>query len=398
MYKEICKEVLGERTDYFLHWHHHKPLVITSERQRELVRMHRCLLACLHHIGTHYRDFLHVLPLSEKELEILDYQSRYPYRLGAYRPDYLISKDGELRYVEITSRFFGHGIWFSYYSEMAVERFLVDFPDEEHTCQLEQLWAYMAGMVPDGMPIYVFESDDKPVEAPLYSAFYSCLGHKVIRLQADEVEANINKWRNAFVISALNQNDIESYSMTTIKAMIDARMVNDFRTILLAHDKRFFALIFDNDFCRACLTPEDTTYLREHTIETYIYGTHQDKWDDARVNKNDYILKHCRLGKSVSVWAGCMTTKEDWQALFEREDVNEMILQPMLEQRTYPLTWEGTDYDEYICCCMLTVDEDYYGNGMVRTSSAPVTNKVDDRKMGVVETDSRVMINNGVVL
>lgn len=399
MYKEICQEVIDERTDYFLHWYHKKPLIITCDRRAELNRMQRCLIACLHHLGEHYRDYQDVIPLSDQELEILDYQSQYPYQLGAYRADYLIDKHDEVKFVEITSRFFGHGIWLSYYADAAADRFMQQFQGETRRCQYEEMWRYMAEMVPEGKDIFVFKSSDKTLEISLYQAFYERLGHRVKVYEAHEVERNIEEWRHGFLFSALNVADIDSYSIDMIHAMIDAHMMNDFRTILMAHDKRFWALIFDNRFTSRCLSAEDTAFMRQHTIDTYI-DKDDEHWRDARKHKDKYIMKHCRLGKSVSVWAGCMTSEKEWNSLFEQDNVNvnDMILQPMMDQKTYPLTWEGTTYDEYICGMMLTVNDEYFGDGLVRTSSAPVTNKVDDRKMCVVETDSEILKANGCIL
>lgn len=398
MYKEICKETIGERTDYFHHWYHNKPLIITSERRGELRRMCRCLIKCLHYIGEHYRDYLGLMPFSDHELAILDYQCKYPYKLGTYHPDYLISKKGELKFVEITCRFFGHAIWLSYFSDVAADRFMERFPGETRECHYEEMWRYMAELVPEGKPIFVLKSSDRSSELAHYKAFYERLGHTVTVYEAEEVEPNIETWRDGFLISALNVADINTFSMDTIHAMIDARMVNDFRTILLAHDKRFCALIFEDSFTDKCLSKEETEFMRTHTIETYLYGKDADRWEDARHHKDNYILKHYRLGKSVSVYAGTMTSEEEWQTLFDSENLEDMILQPFMDQRTYLLTWEGTTYDEYICGQMLTVDDECFDSGLVRTSSAPVTNKVDDRKMCIVETDSEILMKEGVVL
>lgn len=399
MYKEICGEAIGERTDYFLHWFHSKPLVVTSRRREELRYVHRCLLKCLHYLGEHYKEYVEDwIRLSDKEKEILEYQSKYPYRLGAYRPDYLISNKGEIKLVEITSRFFSHGIWLSYYANVAADRYISQFPGESRECRYEALSKNMAELIPDGKPVFILKSSDKTCELILYKSFYEHLGHTVTVYEADKVEPNIEKWSKGFVISALNMDDINSFSIETVRTMIDARMVNDFRTILLAHDKRFLALIFEDEFTDKCLRKEDTVFLRKHTIETFLPNHHLDKWQDAIINKDKYIIKPCRLGKSEGVYAGTMTSEEVWQSLFRNENIGDMILQPFMDQRTFPLTWEGHKYNEYICGSMLTLNDEYFDSGLVRTSSAPVTNKVDDRKMFVVESDSENMIKGGIVL
>ena len=202
-----------------------------------------------------------------------------------------------------------------------------------------------------------------------------------------------------WVFSALNQQDLLSFKMETLQAMIDARMLNDFRTIFLAHDKRFLSLIFVDDFTRQCLTEEETTFLRQHTIPTYIHSKgimdHSEMWEDALKHKDRYILKPYNLGKSVGLYAGVMTDEEIWKDVIVDSNY---ILQPFIQQRTYPSEWEGKRYDEYVCGMMLCMDDRYFDSGMFRTSSAPVTNKVDDRKMCVVHSDDEELRKNGFVL
>jgi hypothetical protein len=203
--------------------------------------------------------------------------------------------------------------------------------------------------------------------------------------------------------------------METLQAMIDVRMLNDFRTIFLAHDKRFLHLIFVDDFTRQCLTEEETVFLRQHTIPTYIYNNvYKEIWEDALQNKDRYILKPYDLGKSVGVYAGVMTDEDTWKSVIgelgdwsfsrlgkslctsgniPKQPNNQTtkqpsyILQPFIRQRTYPCVWEGNHYDEYVCGMMLCMDDRYFDSGVFRTSSAPVTNKVDHRKMCVINSD-----------
>ena len=105
-------------------------MLITSERRDELRRMQALLYKCIVYMAEHYREWVpQYMPLNEKVMEILDRQSRYPFRAGAYRPDYLISDDGRLLFVEITSRFFGHGIWSNYPSEVKAQQLAPQPPE-----------------------------------------------------------------------------------------------------------------------------------------------------------------------------------------------------------------------------------------------------------------------------
>lgn len=381
-------QLYADKTDYYHRWYHARPMLITSERRDELRRMQALLYKCIVYMAEHYQEWApRYMPLDDKVMEILDRQSRYPFRAGAYRPDYLISDDGRLLLVEITCRFFGHGIWFNYPSVAKAEQFMAERPDASWENRYDELLTYMRDIVPEGWPIYVLKSSDRTSEIALYKKFYEYYGHEVTVYEAPEVEANIDKWsHDAVVFSGLNQQDLLSFRMETLQAMIDVRMFNDFRTIFLAHDKRFLNLIFVDEFTHQCLTEEETAFLRQHTIPTYLYNTHTEIWQDALEHKDQYILKPYDLGKSVGLYAGVMTDEQTWKDTFGNPDY---ILQPFVRQRTYPCVWEGKHYDEYVCSMMLCMDDRYFDSGMFRTSSAPVTNKVDDRKMCVIHSDDK---------
>ena len=406
--QEVCFQLFADKTAYYHQWYHDRPMLITSERRDELRRMQVLLYKCIVYMAEHYREWVpRYMPLDDKVMEVLDRQSRYPFRAGAYRPDYLISDDGRLLLVEITSRFFGHGIWANYPSVVKAEQFMAKHPGTSWENRYDELLTYMRDAIPANSPVCVLKSGDRGSESTFYTKFYEYYGHEVSVYEAAEVEANIDKWsHDAVVLSALNQHDLLSFRMETLQAMIDARMLNDFRTIFLAHDKRFLSLIFVDEFTRQCLTEEETVFLRQHTIPTYIYNNrYKDVWEDALAHKDKYILKPYDLGKSVGLYAGVMTDEETWrntvmQAVEAPSGAvgGAFILQPFIHQRTYPCVWEGKHYDEYVCGMMLCMDDRYFDSGVFRTSSAPVTNKVDDRKMCVIHSDDNKLKTKCFVL
>ena len=362
----VCKRLYGEQESYYHRWYHEKPMVITPERNEELREMHRVLYKCVEYMATNYADFTDkYMPLSEKEMEILEYQGKHPFLAGTFRPDYLVTEDGELKLCEITSRFFGHGIFMSYFAEAAANNFMEKHPGSKRESLYEQMMQSALDIVGDKDEIYVLKSSDKTSEIKLYKPFYEHFGKKVTILEADEVEARINDWNGKFVISALNQMDILSYSMNTIKAMIDSRMYNDFRTVL-------------------------TWICKDKSSEEILKKAYADK--------DGYILKHFRLGKSEKVYAGPLTDKSKWESLFDDGSVKDMIIQPFLHQKTYRTVWEGTLFDDYVCGMMLCIDNKYFDSGLFRTSSCPVTNVVDDRKAFPVVTNDKSIISCGDVL
>ncbi|MBR5176138.1 MAG: hypothetical protein IKW89_09455 [Bacteroidales bacterium] len=375
-------------SDYYLRWYHKRPVAITTERRNELERLHAILNKCSEHLALNYKDYLRKwLPLGDKEQEILEYQDQFPFKAGTWRPDYIIGENGSLRICEITSRFFAHGIFISRFAEEAADRFMTRFPGASRDSEYPALMDYMASIVNGRKDIFVLKSSDKTNEIRLYKEFYERLGHKMTILEAEEVEDHRSEWSadGTFLISALNQEDILSFSMDTIKAMADRGMYSDFRNIFLIHDKRFMRLWFEDCFTSRCLSPEETVFLRMHAIPTWDCSTPEaaDIMKDAMANKNRYILKPYRLGKSEGLKAGLLASEEEWREI----NPEGMVIQPFISQRTYRTEWEGQTFDDYLCGMMLCVNDRYFGSGMFRASSLPVTNVGDDRKACPLLTD-----------
>ncbi len=377
-------------TEYYLRWYHTKPVVITSERRDELRRLHRVLYTCICHFVAHYREFLPIcMPLSQREMDILAEQERNPFKAGTYRPDYIVANDGRLLLCEITSRFFAHGIFMSVFDLRARERFLKKIGAPLCPSRFQEMMDYMLSIVGDHKRIFVFKSADKTSEIRLYKQFYEQRGIQVTVLEAEEVESHIDQWKHdAFLVSALNQKDILRMSDPTLQAMMEAGMYSDFRNIFLIHDKRFMYLWFLDEFTNGCLDADDTKLLRSHAIPTFL-GVPKE----AFANKDAFIVKPCRLGKSEGLLPGPLTKEEEWQRRL-RIAPEEMVTQPFIKQKTYPTMWEDLFFEDYICGMMLCVDDRYFDSGFFRCSSLPVTNIGDNRMACVIHTDDPFIISH----
>lgn len=368
---------------YYLRWYHERPVAITSARSIELQRLHRILHTCITYFAGHYEEFVQkYMPLTSREMDILAEQRRYPFKAGTYRPDYIISSTGQLLLCEITSRFFAHGIFMSWFAKRAREKFLRDYPDTCPEKDFDHLMDYMLRITNGHKRMYVLKSADRTSEIRLYKRFYEAHGVSVEVLEENEVEPRIAEWsEDAFVVSALNQRDLLSFSDRTLQTMMAVGMVSDFRNIFLIHDKRFLALWHLDEFTSACLSEDDASFLRAHSIPTFLAMP-----EDLRDNKDRYILKPCRLGKSEDLWAGPLTSVHDWQKRID-QGTEGMIVQPFITQRSYPTVWEGTPFNDYLCGMMLCIDDQFFDTGFFRCSSLPVTNIGDNRKACAIHTD-----------
>ena len=379
--------------DYYLHWYHQRPVGIDGRRQEELRRLHRVLYTAIEYFVGHYASFVQDWGFSEKEWELLEKQALRPFRAGTYRPDYILSMERDLLLCEITSRFFAHGIFMSWFGEQAARAFMERFPSEPFHSDFGPMMDYMLSLAGGKKRMYVLKSADKTNEIRLYKRFYEAHGLQVEVLEADEVQARRKEWsRDAFVVNALNQKDLLGFSMDTLEAMMDAGMVSEMRNTFLIHDKRFLALWFEDRFTSACLSPEDTAFLRAHAIPSFLQMP-----SDAYENKDKYILKPFRLGKSEGLVAGPLVSREQWQQRLD-QGVEGCLFQPFIGQPTFDTELEGTRFKDYLCGMMLCVNDRYFESGFFRFSSLPVTNVGDDRKAFPLYTDSPEILSQCDVL
>lgn len=386
-YWDLFDSLHKDLSVYFFNWYFDRPMVISKERDTELQRVQQLLSKCLHFYADHYEEYLALIPYDEKILHILDMVKDKKYVLGTFRPDYIIGADERIQICEITSRFFGNGYFLSFFADKKGRELAKASGYEVRDDRMESMLAYYARMADGFSRISVVKSADKSDSIRLYVPFYRALGKEVRVFECEELSANIDWIKDSLILSALNQKDILAMQDGILEVMTRTARYNDFRTVFLAHDKRLFSLFFMDSFTDRFLDKGETAFLRDHMIPTYIYGQNDAVWEDARLNKNSYIIKHHCLGKSERVYAGCMTDENEWQAQWDSGAVREMILQPFITQRCTPNVWQGQSFMEYMSGTILSVDEEYFGTGLFRSSSLPVLNKGDDRKVGIVLVD-----------
>ena len=139
-------------------------------------------------------------------------------------------------------------------------------------------------------------------------------------------------------------------------------------------------------FLNEALAPAEIEEIRPFLIPTYAKALDPEIWRQARADKDRWILKPFNVGKSIDVFAGPLTDAAEWQALFDTGRADRMVLQEYVPQRRFRGTIGGQAYRDYAAGTLLFFEEGYFGPGLFRTSSYPVTNKVDDRKIAPLVT------------
>jgi hypothetical protein len=243
------------------------------------------------------------------------------------------------------------------------------------------LFAYLKQYIGDARHVCVIKGNEKLEEIKIYPDIFRNAGIECHVIPIEELPDKLHLLDGAWVIEELNFREIRSFPLEIIEALARCRLHNSIKTLLFTHDKRFFYVLNNPDFLKDALDPQEIEILKKYLVPTYVYGDTPEEWDKAHREKDGYIIKHQIKGKSVDVYAGCLTDATTWEALFGPENCSQVVLQPLIDQKRFE-GWVGSEQrTDFVAGTLLYFNQEFFGPGLYRTSSLPVTNLKDNRKI-----------------
>ena len=381
------REAARDGAEYFRPWTHDIPLAIRPETNDRLRRVQQLYLKCIRHFAENYDRYRELMPVSDRVAEILDLCRGKPYRPGTYRTDFVIDETNQIRLIETTCRFAMNGYFTSgFFIHNLADRFLAERPGirkiDAYTPFYDRYMAYFGPFD----HVCLLKGADNRNDTKFVIPVFEKAGFPVQVIPTAEVPARTQDFRSAAVLGELSHEEICGLPTETIAAIIAADSLNDLRTVFLIHDKRFFALLHHDAFMQAALAPGERAELRPYLIPTYTKRLNPEIWPQARNDQDRWIIKPYNMGKSIEVYAGALTDTAAWQALFDSSRADTMVLQEFIPQRKFRGAIGDKTYHDYVTGTLLFFEDGYFGPGLCRASSYPVTNKVDDRKVAPLVT------------
>ena len=380
-------DVARGAAEYFRPWTYDVPLAIRKETNDRLARIQQLFHRCVRHLAEHYDRYLGLMPVSDRVADILALSRSKPYRPGTYRTDFIVDETNQIRLIETTCRFAMNGYFTSgFFIHDLADRYLAGRPEirkiDAYTPFYDRFMEYFR---PFDHVCLLKGADDRN-DTKFVIPVFEKAGFPVRVIPAADVPARTTEFRGAAVLGELSHDEICALPTETVEAIVAADSMNDLRTVFLIHDKRFFALLTHAAFLNNALAPAEIEEIRPFLIPTYAKALDPEIWRQARADKDRWILKPFNVGKSIDVFAGPLTDAAEWQALFDTGRADRMVLQEYVPQRRFRGTIGGQAYRDYAAGTLLFFEEGYFGPGLFRASSYPVTNKVDDRKIAPLVT------------
>jgi hypothetical protein len=373
-----------EKNNYYKQWVFDEPILISENHDLKLKELHRVLYKFIHHFVHNFKEWKHLMDLSEKSIQIIEALGKLPYEIGTFRADFVYDDCKNAKIIEITCRFALSSQFLSnMYYQIGMEKYNKNFSKIKSVDHLGKLPGYIAECSKSG-DVFILKGkrEDHESEAIIYKKILREAGRQVTEVHYSELENYISRMdENSWIVSELTFEEIESIEIELLLQLASLNLINDFRTILLIHNKQFFSVLTNKELQEECLTTHEVEFLNNFLIPTYRFGQNKELWQSAKENKDDWILKHKALGSSESIYAGLVTESKKWSDLMNSDQIRDYILQKWIPQTRIKATLDGKTYEDYITGTLMFFNNQYFGLGQFRASSFPVCNVIDDRKI-----------------
>lgn len=371
-----------EKYAYYNQWMFDDPFFISREEDEDIQVLQKVLYKLISAFIRCYDKWSYLMPLNAESKRVFNAFKARSYTPGSYRVDTVFDQNRQQKIIETTCRFALNGFFISSNSDKFSRLYQAASPNcppaiNRHATFMK----YLEGLIGDHRRIIVLRNADSRNSSKVFIPIFQKMGFDVVVILPEEVNQRSSELTGGFVISELSIKELEALSDKTLTLLSKSDMINDLRTVILIHDKRFHAVLGNADIREALLSPDEIALLDKFYVPTYAGGQHPEFWKEALLNKDSWILKHRSLGKSEEIYAGVVTSQKAWNNLFARPDINEFVIQRWIEQPRFKGAVNGEPYDDFVTGTLLFFDDNYFGPGIFRTSSFPVTNVVDDRKM-----------------
>ena len=347
------------------------PLLLSQSLIAQIEEAHSLLTKAVTQIVTHYfkdPQIQSILSLPDKTLNLLASCQHKPYQLGAIRPDFLFDHDYHIKICEINARFPSNMFIFTehLYEEMLQQYNLRSFnlskSSINSTATIQRFFDLKE-------PIHILIDKEKSAEIYLLkNKLLATLSHpKLLALSAAE---------NQQFILNLQQEELLAIDPQRFTQITDNTYFNDIRTIFIAHDKRLFAILCNQDIMSKYMTADELKRLSRYVIPTYLIDEKLKR--DISANTDAWVLKKFTGGKGEGMTIGKETPPSVSKKILQTAALDTIaqpfIKQPLFNLINYHADTKNSHDSLYLVGSILSFNRQLLGPGLFRASAKTVIN------------------------
>lgn len=350
------------------------PFLVAPDRLAELQALqgsvYRAIVAVVTHFAKDSR-LSRIIQLPAVERDLLSLIADKPYRPGSFRPDYLHAADGREMISEINARFTLNG----YLSSVLLNRCVPQMhPGLAPLPALEELEPRLRDRLGKG-PIGILKASEPGWDVHLFQARW---GQDCEMLDPKDLTAgHLTRWRS--IVLELHQHELLEQVPAELRAQLAAHpgLLNDLRTIFIAHDKRLLAILSTDRVLEDYLEADDVARLRRHVIPTWVKGEAPEKVREALAQPAGWLAKPPRGGKGKGIVVSSLMSPAEWRHVLT-ELPDDWVLQPYVEQKKFPIQvireGELVTAPMQVVGILPTLDRHAFGPGLFRAAQDEIVN------------------------
>ncbi len=350
------------------------PFLVEPDRLVELQALQGSIYRAIVAVVTHWardRRLSRVIQLPAAERDLLGLLAGKPYRPGSFRPDYLHAADGREMITEINARFTLNG----YLSSVLANRCVpLLHPELAPLPALEELEPALRDRMGED-PVGILKASEGGCDIHVFQARWGQACEMVH--PKDLTAGHLARWRT--IVLELHQHELLGEVPAGLQARLATHsgLLNDLRTIFIAHDKRLLALLSTDRVLEDYLEANDMARLRRHIIPTWVKGQAPEKVQQALVQPKGWLAKPPRSGKGKGIVVSSQMSPAQWRHTLHRLP-DDWVLQPYIEQKRFPI--QVVREDDLVTAPMLvvgllpTLDDQAFGPGLFRAAEDEIVN------------------------
>lgn len=358
------------------------PVLIAPAYLTRLDRLNQLLDKALRAIVERYFDdprIRSVYALPEPMEAILRLARERPYRVGWYRPDLVHDLSGQPRVCEIGARYPLNG-W------MVSARAAEALAPHAAATGLGEVTGHgfvdaLCNRYRPGDTVAMLHAGEAGTEIFLLTEALLDRGIGFVSASPAEIALEDGRLRAAgrtidHVILEMDRSELPLIPDRVLRHLIETGCYfNDVRTLILVHDKRVLAVLWDDAIRRDLLSPDEAEELRAFLIPSWAIADAAD-CEALLARDEDMIAKRSSGGRGIDALVRHESGEGAWRARVERDWSKDMY-QHYLAQRDFGAP--GDACVTHLIGLQLCNDATSYGPGIFRGSSASVINLHGDR-------------------
>lgn len=348
------------------------------ESQRLCEVLHRALVQIVHHYFSDER-IRNIYQLDTELEAILEIAQKYPYKVGMYRPDFVIDVNGQKKICEIGCRYPFNGWMFSYYLNEIVATLIPAV--HNHWFPVPGLNDFLDDYVrtlDHAEPLFWIHDQEKGTEINYLfrelnkrNIAAQAVTSSDVRVVADQLFVG-ERQAQQFILE-MDREELKRLDGAVLKLLIESgKCINDVRTLILVHDKRVLAVLYNEEIMSDYLSEADYAFLKPFLIPSFIVDTEQKRTDIINSAEN-WVLKNNSGGRGIGMYVkdDC---EPDWWKRFVENEWQQYMVQAYVDQEFFELLYERKRKQINIVGLFLCQDDRCYGPGIFRGSTEKVIN------------------------